>query len=145
MRYTFKPKSHWVSIKAFTRFGNGELLENLYWGNMRFEIRTKYNWYFQYRAALMQVKYPKGYIDFKWGYQEPTGKTLEQILRNRLIRKKGKITEFTNKLKRAEDKYNELFPIEQHPIYIKCLEKLNRLRVEKTILEKELGYTEKNV
>ena len=145
MDFEYKPTSHWVSIRVFTRFGNGELLEELYWGNLRFEIRTKYDWYFKYRAALMQVKYPKRYVEFLWGNQKPTGKTLVQILRNKLIRKKGKITEFTNKKNRAEAKYDELFPIEQHPVYVKFLEKLNRLKVEKDILEKELDYAEKNI
>ncbi len=92
MEFEFKPRSHWVSIRAFSRFGNGDLLENLYWGNMRFEIRTKYNRYFKYRAALMQVKYPKAHIDLQLGNQQPTGKTLVQILSNKLIRKKGRIT-----------------------------------------------------
>ncbi len=121
--------SHWVVIEVRDRHG-GDTLEFYKWDNLRFDLRLKYDWYFKYRAALAQVKNPKLYVEFRWGSEPAQGKTLEQLLQNKLRAKKGQVTKFQNILSKAVKEWNSLFPIEDDPIYQKCLQKLNRLKNE---------------
>lgn len=121
---------HWVRISCFSKRGNGELVEGLFWDNLPWVTRQKYDWYFRYRAALLQVKYPKSHIEHNWGHLTAPPKTMKQVLRNRIIAKKGKITEFKNKVSKARSQWNDLYPIDDHPNYQKALKKLERLKKE---------------
>lgn len=56
----------WFRIKVYTKRG-GEMVETLYWELLPFEVRMKWDWYFKYRAALLQVKYPRFVVDCIWG------------------------------------------------------------------------------
>src|SRR5690606_1187671 len=99
---------HYFNIKAIN--GNREIVEFLSWSGLRFDLRMKYDWYFKYRAALLQVKYPKFQIDVFWGNEPAQGKTLEQIRESKIRAKKAKITEIKNKLQKAKDNWSSLFP-----------------------------------
>lgn len=128
----------WVVIKVKTKRGNGDLVEYLKWGGLRFDLRNKYDWYFKYRAALLQVKYPKYYVEFIFGDDPPTPDHVKHTLANKIKAKKGKITEIDRKLELARANWQELFPITQHPIYAKAEEKVQRLKMELSELEAEL-------
>lgn len=119
---------HYFNIKAKNE--NRETIEFLSWSGLRFDLRMKYDWYFKYRAALLQVKYPKFQIDVFWGNEPAQGKTLEQIQQGRIRAKKAKITEIKNKLQRAKENWSCLFPIEEDVIYRKAVAKVNRLELE---------------
>lgn len=99
---------HWVCIKAYTKQGaSGVEIDHLHWYAMSFEVRTKWNWYFNYRAALMQVHHPKAYIDYRWGHEEPkTEHDTVLLLKRQITSKKRKITEIKNKLEYAQQYYN---------------------------------------
>jgi hypothetical protein len=120
---------HYFNIKAKNE--NRETIEFLSWSGLRFDLRMKYDWYFKYRAALLQVKYPKFQIDVFWGNEPAQGKTLEQIQQGRIRAKKAKITEIKNKLEKARLNWSSLFPIEDDPTYQRAIEKLR-------VVEKEL-------
>lgn len=120
---------HYFNIKVIN--GNREIVEYLSWSGLRFDLRMKYDWYFKYRAALVQVKYPKFQVDVFWGSEPAQGKTLWQIRQGRIRAKKAKVTEIKNKLQRAKDNWSSLFPIEDDPTYQRAIEKLR-------VVEKEL-------
>jgi hypothetical protein len=119
---------HWYNIKVMNN--KREVVEFLFWSGLRWELRIKYNWYFQYRAALLQVKYPKFEINSYWGNEPAKGKTLEEIRENKIRAKKSKITEYKNKLKKAELNWSSLFPIEEDIDYKKAVEKIKRMEFE---------------
>lgn len=130
---------HYYSIRVYTRFGNGKLIEHLMWDRLPWETRIKFEWYFKYRAALLQVKYPKYYIDCSWGNEPAVGKSLEDIKKNKIVSKKRTITKFKNKLKKAEDNWTDIFPISEYPLYIKSVAKIKRLESELIELLNEQG------
>lgn len=125
-----KEITHWVKIECFTKFGNGDLVEQFIWRDLRFELRNKYSWYFKYRAALLQVKYPKLYVDFTWGQEEARGDQIAISIENKRRAKQRKLTEYRNKLKLAEQEWNSIFPIADDPIYKAAVEKISRLQFE---------------
>lgn len=107
-----------------------EVVELLRWDDMRFEVYCKWSWYFKYRAALLQVKYPKFDVVLTGGKEPAVGRTREQLLKNKVISKKAQLSKFKNKLKKFEDSYNELFPITEREDYIKCKEIIKKLEIE---------------
>ncbi|HPV55484.1 MAG TPA: hypothetical protein PKW61_00030 [Tenuifilaceae bacterium] len=123
---------HYFTIKVLDKSRNS--VEFLKWANLRFELRVKYDWYFKYRAALLQIKYPKHTVQTHWGSEPALGKFLENLKRNKIIAKKRKITEFENKLKLAEKNWNSLFPIHEDIFYQKATAKIERLKKELVLL-----------
>lgn len=119
---------HWYNIKVINH--SREIVEILSWSGLKWELRLKYDWYFKYRAALLQVKYPRYEVQSYWGNEPATGKTLEEIRQSKIRAKKAKITEYKNKLKKAKLNWSSLFPIEDDIYYQKAVEKINRLEFE---------------
>lgn len=119
---------HWFNIKVINQ--RREIVEFLSWSGLKWELRLKYDWYFKYRAAMLQVKYPKFEVQTYWGNEPATGKTLEDIRKGKIRAKKSKITEYKNKLKKAELNWSSLFPIEDDIDYQRAVEKIKRLEFE---------------
>lgn len=130
---------HFYIINVLTKYGNGTLVEKYKWQGLRWELRNKYDWYFKYRAALLQVKYPKYYIETRWGHEPAVGKTKLQLLAQKLITAKSKHTKASNLLKTAEEKWNYLFPIQDDKDYIRATEKVNRLKFELQAIQIEFN------
>lgn len=128
---------HWVVIKVKTRFGSGDLVEFSKWDGLRFELRMKYDWYFKYRAALCQVKYPKYDIELSWGNEPASPKHMNDVIKGKITAKKRVVTETENKLRKAESSWTEIFPIDEHPLYSKAKGKLSRLKLELAVMEEE--------
>lgn len=125
---------HWVAISARTKMG-GDMIEHLRWDNMSFDVRCKWDWYFKYRAALIQVKYPRADVQCIEGHDAATVNILENIKSNQIRAKKGKISEIKNKIEKARENWNELFAIEDDEMYQKAMAKLMRLRAELNEME----------
>jgi hypothetical protein len=104
--------------------------ETLFWDNMNFQQRTKWDWYFKYRAALLQVQNPKLQVECNLGSYPAEGKKLIETLKDKLSSKKRKHTEWSNKLKAFKFSWNELFPIEEDERYKNALAKIDRLNEE---------------
>ena len=119
---------HWFTIKVIN--SNREIVEFLSWSGLKWESRLKYDWYFKYRAALLQVKYPKFEVTTYWGNEPATGKTAEEIRSAKIRAKKSKITEYKNKLEKAKANWSSLFPIEDDNQYKRAVEKIKRLEFE---------------
>ena len=122
-------KSFFFKITAITKY-NGDVVEQFNWEQLTWELRKKYDWYFKYRAALLQVKYPKYEILVTWGNEPAKDKTLEAIIKNKLISKKRKLTEYKNKLRKAESEWDSIFPIEDDFMYKRCKSRINYLECE---------------
>jgi len=118
---------HWFNIKVINK---REIVEFQSWSGLKWKLRLKYDWYFKYRAALLQVKYPKFEVQTYWGNEPATGKTLEEIRNAKIRAKKSKITEYKNKLEKAKTTWSSLFPIEDDIDYQRAVEKINRLEFE---------------
>jgi len=97
-----------------------------YRNDMTFDFIIRWKWYFKYRAALLQVKYPRGFVEFTHGgydYVLPEDVHKKKVY-NLLVAAKRKRTEFENKITHARKNWCELFPIEDHPQWVKVEEKL---------------------
>ena len=127
-------RTHWVRISLSEKLGSEEKLR-LYW-EVPWRLRIKYNWYFKYRAALLQVQNPKLYVEMTWGNFDNLSVEERTAIdkRNKIIAKKRKITEFENKIELAKNTWDELFPIEEDKMYKLAVEKLSRLKTELILL-----------
>ncbi len=114
---------------------NRETVEYLSWQNLSWRIRRKYDWYFKYRTALLQVKYPKFEVQVYHGNEPATGKSLEEIIKLKIRGKKGKITEYKNKLDKYKKSWNSLFSIEDDDGYKLAIERIKKLESELSDLE----------
>ena len=117
---------HYYTIKVTDKLG-GNLVEFLIWSGLKWELRLKYDWYFKYRSALLQVKFPKYIVVSHWGNEPATGKTLDQIKEQKRRSKKSQITKFKNQLLKAKENWTSLFPIEDDQFYKKALHKISQL------------------
>ena len=115
--------SYYYIIKVYTKLG-GDLVELKRWDNLRFDTRIKYDWYFTYRAALLQVKYPKYLVNCKWGHEPATAKTLEQLKARKVTNLKSRITKYKNRLEdykqqfeQYKKSYRALFPMVNEDLY----------------------------
>ena len=127
MSYQEAPMVYCVQVKM--TLPNRDII-SLSWEDLPFPIRMKYDWYFKYRAALLQVENPRADIQiFSWK-SHAQGRSEKNILAGRIRAKKAKITEYRNKLAKAEKAWTDLFPITEDPLYIKALAKVKRLESE---------------
>lgn len=129
---------HWFKIVVYDSKRN--IIERLFWSNLSWKIRIKYDWYFKYRAALFQVKYPRNTVEVTWGNVQAEGKSLNTIIKNKIKSKRAKITEYKNKLQKVKNEWVSIFPIEEDISYKKAIEKINRLDNE---LQELLNYQSK--
>lgn len=135
---TLELVNFWVKITLQEKFGR-EYLQLLFWELPNMELRMKYNWYFKYRAALLQVQHPKHEVTMSWGTSEKyTEEQKAEIeFRNKLIAKKRTVTKYCNLLKQAEKEWNSLFPIQDDLMYQKAVNKIERLKNELAELENQ--------
>jgi hypothetical protein len=126
---------HWVCIKVYrNKYSNSGIIHFLKWDNMLFPVRTKWDWYFTYRAALLQVRYPKSRVEIFSGTDTPHEKTLLQIKNNAIRAKKAQITKINNLICEVEKNYMSLFPLSDLDVYKNACNKRNRLLQELDLL-----------
>lgn len=125
-------RTRWyVKIRAHEKYQG--LAKSIYFKNeMTFEFLTKWLWFFKYREALYRVKNPRHYIELTHGSYDwiPSGEKATIDLKNKIQGKKATITKYKNLLKKAEENWNELFPITDDHLYKKCVSKIARLEQE---------------
>ena len=125
---------YWVLV-SICNTKTGER-KKLHWADLPWAVRSKWGWYFKYRAALAQVQYPRWDVQFSWGSCEATGAQLARHRRNVVRAKKAKITEYENKMRRWKAEWTQLFPIEEQPFWAKAAAKIERTRLELAEAEK---------
>jgi hypothetical protein len=134
--YSFK-YSH--VLKAYdTKFTHGTVIEFFIWKDFSFEQYLKWKWYFEYRYALLRIKYPKNCIEYKTIKRPLNALEAVDHLKNKIIGKKRTITKYKNKLLEFSSNWNSLFPIEADLLYINATQKIQRLVTELEILNKNL-------
>lgn len=129
------------------------------WDNLPHAVAVKWRWYFNYRAALLQVQHPKAIIEHTWGAEEPSGRTQEHILRMAVSNAQGQLTKHLNRVDRAKrewekDRTEKMATIgidmfdtstfESLPGYDKVIEKTNRKRFELKAAQRALEVWEAN-
>ena len=132
--FVYKPKAFYRRIEVRNRLG-GEIIETMEWKNMRMDTVLKWEWYFKYRAALLQVKYPKYRVDFIKYSKEPVDLTKEQIQlkqkKSRTTTCKRMITKINNKILQYEAEQNKtLLPDWENEHYLKAKRKLSNYKKE---------------
>lgn len=113
------------------------VLEYYKWENLSFELFIKYKWYFEYRYALLRIKYPKFRIEHNQLKRDLNQKEKKSLFENRLIGKKRTLTKYRNALKLFEKNWSSLFPIMEDEQYQMALVKISR--VENELKEMELN------
>lgn len=121
---------------------NEGLAECVYYkANMTFEFYFRWRWFFKYRAALYQVQNPKHFVVLDNGRYEYVEQAEEKRVRlaNKIKSKKAKVTELQNKLKLAQDHWllNNLFSIEDDPIYKRAVAKIESKKAELVAIQLE--------
>ena len=110
----------------FSEKGIAALAEVHYFRNeMNVEFFQRWKWYFEYRAALLRVNFPRAFVKFETGNYEyvlPEDKYREKV-KNMYLSNKRQLTKFNNKLTQLYANWNELFPIEENPDWVKITKK----------------------
>lgn len=110
-----------------------------FWTGLRFHIFNKYRWYFRYRCALLQVKYPMRYVELRnFDYDfVPTHEIILKRKKNLMIAQRALLTKSVNRLEGYEKNWVSLFPIEKDELYQKALFKIESVKVKLRSLEKD--------
>lgn len=78
--------------------GRGNSIVRQIWQGYSFDQQVRWRWYFEYRAALAKIVYPKLDVEYSWGKYLRTPDDIEKNLQNRIISAKRSITTFENKI-----------------------------------------------
>jgi hypothetical protein len=143
----------WIHIVAMPKY-NCEQHEKIFldWKDLPWHVVKKWNWYFRYRAALLQVEHPRWEIDFKQGNEvaKSDSEINRRFLDNKIRSKKSTITIKTKFLENIENDFNdlkdnwtEIFPIEQHEKYQATVDKINSLRFNLEAMKMDLKDLER--
>jgi hypothetical protein len=127
-KYDPRDKSE-IYVSVTIRHGKyTALAETTYYRELPMWLYLKYSWFFRYREALIRVKNPKGYtkLIIKRYQKNMPDRIYKQQLKNKITGKKRKITELKNKPDAARKSWDELWPIEDHPLYEKVIQKIKR-------------------
>ena len=113
-------------------------VEFLKWFFFNDKLCKRWRWYFKYRAALLQVKYPKYDVELKFSTSDLQSKEQElNLLERRIIAKKRKVTEVQNKINLFKKNYSELFSIDENHIFLKLKQIENKKIEELSLLESQ--------
>lgn len=111
-----------------------------YWTGLPFKTYMKFQWYFQYRAALIKVQNPRLFVEicpFQYDHVLKVDE-IRKRLTDRQRSAKAKVTEFTNKIELAKRHWNQLFPIEEDDLYKRAMTKLELKKNEVTELQNQI-------
>lgn len=104
--------------------------------DLPFELYVKWSWYIEYRWALAKVATPNQYVEVKvwWHEKEDSAEILKRLEEKRIadaIRaKKAQVTKIENIMAQAKAEWTSFLPIEEDPLWIKALGKLEQKRCE---------------
>ncbi len=135
--------SYAVLITAKRRPSDNEANEiaRLSWKGMTFDQFTKWQWYFEYRACLLQVQNPRAHVRLTRRREAPDTRTALNIAQNRLTACRSTLTKHLNKVDKAREQWRiddpmGLTSIEDFPNWNKVVAKTIRLKNE--LMEAEL-------
>ena len=93
------------------------LIEQLFWNDLPTWIRSKYDWYFHYRAALLRIKYPKYRHVVDYGTYQKKTKDIIKIKEIQLNKAITRVATYERNLELYRQSYSALFPIAGEPQY----------------------------
>lgn len=136
-------QSYWYSISVRPKAG-AKWIEYYYWENYSMDLFKRWKWFFRYRAALLQVKYPKYIISENWGGKSATGLTKlqleEKLKKNELTTAKRMVTKITNAIEKFEiEESKKLIPNWENPKYLNTKEKLAEYKLQLKNLKQKSG------
>lgn len=118
---------HSVYIRAKEKYHDEKAAIFLKWENMPYSMRIKWDWYFQYRLALIRVEHPKWQVvEIHFDSKElvPERDLNEYQLKARISALKAQVTKAQNQFdtimsnfETLKANWHEMFPIEEHPKY----------------------------
>ena len=125
------PKAFNVRINVRKNNMGGNIIESLQWFNSTPMHHIRWMWYYKYRAALFQVKYPKHYIEFEQWKTIPQEKTNDQLeihsLKNNIKTCRRMVTKCTNGINGFIEEQKEMLIKDwDNPYYLKVLEKRDK-------------------
>lgn len=134
----------WVTVTALNK-DTRDIVAFLKWDELPWEVRKKWDWYFKYRTALLQVKHPRYEVTMAWGSGLPKDPNQRSIIhKKKLSAKQRNITKNENMLIRNRDhmelcrnNWTELFPIEEDPKWQEAVCILNNLEAKIIRLKNE--------
>lgn len=115
------------------------LITHLQWKDMSLNHLSRWQWYFDYRAALLKVKYPRSKVEISTGQTKPCTKSVENFFKDKIAGKKRMITKISN----AIEKYKEykirtdIFGIENDTELPKAEAKLEKYKIELAEVQKD--------
>lgn len=92
-------KMYRVVIVVFDSRGRsyGEI-DRLSWEGLRFDLITKWKWYFDYRQALKKIHNPRSEVTLSVFQLEPDTKTVNDHIKDKIAGKKRVISKLKNDL-----------------------------------------------
>lgn len=112
-----------------------------HWDGYSYEQYNKWGWYFRYRQALLQVQYPKRYVElvpFRYEYVPPKEQQIKRLT-DKMRAAKAKHTHYMKQIELAKAHWNEIFPIEEHPDYIRAMAKIEQKEALVIELENQIA------
>ncbi|MDV7392136.1 hypothetical protein RZS08_12305, partial [Arthrospira platensis SPKY1] len=88
-----------------------------------------------------QVKYPKRYVElvpFKYEYVQPKDQQIKRLT-DKMRAAKAKRTHYMRQIELARKHWDQIFPIEEHPDYIRVMEKVEQKQALIIELETQIG------
>lgn len=103
-----KIKAYRITVRCWLKHHQEFPTESYSWGPLRIELVLKWNWYFEYRLALLRIKYPRAKVlELQRIEVEPDTRTERQLLENNVSRRRGELTKFLNKVAKAKEAYDK--------------------------------------
>lgn len=119
------------------------VLESYRWERMSSELQKKWAWYFRYRCALLQIKYPRATImheSYRSDFQHPD--CISYMLKCKISARKRKISMAETQLNNLRK--NELFGIETDPRYPATIAKIDEWKDALAKMEDEYQAYQQN-
>lgn len=139
----YKEMFHFT-IRLFEKKYGCKPIQLLRWEGYTVQWLTKWRWYFDYRAALLKVQYPKYHVDVFWGAFDSQIETdVAKVKKIRLKKdlttaKRMKTTYFNAIEKYKEEQSKLLIPDWENSKYLKALKKLDFYTNKVESITKEL-------
>lgn len=115
-----------VKIRFYKNPQYPPLAETVYYkDDMDINFFMRWKWFFLYREALLRVQNPRAFVELTHGpydYCLPEEAYRKKVY-HLLIAAKRKLAQFRNRVDSARRNWDELFPMEEHPAWIKAREK----------------------
>lgn len=105
---TMRPNDlYHVFIRAHAdRLRKQNTVEQIEYTNVRYDQLIRWSWFFEYRSALLKIKYPKSIVIMHL-IRYNTKKTVEIDWQRKISNAKGQVTKVQNVVNKMQKKYDD--------------------------------------